>query len=323
MKTKGNTMKVNENISKIALKATCVMAFAISLSFINPVLCHGIEKKTIVVNRFDTSGYVYGVERVVPDMIISELVGTGLFTVLEKDKFDDIKREQADCLTGVYDKKKCPQVGKAFGADLQLNGVVSQVGIEQKDLNVGSFLKNSDYANIRRRVVTARVKIDVRIVDGTTRGIVLAASGMGAETDEDWNGTGNFDNILSHIEVGNSEWEQSFIGKAVRRAVQDIVRQIVMQLGAGGFSGREGLVTAVSGNYVYFNIGAAQGLEKGMKMTISKRKDVFNGRGTLVYRGKEAVAVIVITDVQESAAQGKIVERIEPVGEGYLIEIKE
>ena len=60
-----------------------------------------------------------------------------------------------------------------------------------------------------------------------------------------------------------------------------------------------------------------------MKMTISKRKDVFNGQGALVYRGKEAVAVIVITDVQESAAQGKIVERVEPINEGYLVEIKE
>lgn len=315
-------MKINTSIRKASVTIVGVMAIVSSWSVLFSTPCHAAEKKAIVVNEFDTSGYVYGIERVVPDMIISELVGTGLFTVLEKKNFDEIKREQADCLTGVYDKKKCPQIGKAFGAELQLNGVVSQVGIEQKDLNVGSFLKDGDFADLKHRTVTARVKIDVRIVDGTTRGIVLTVTGMGVERDEDWHGAGSFDDILSHIEVGNSKWEQSFLGKAVRRAVQDIVSQIVMQFGAGGLSGREGQVIAISGNYVYINIGAAQGVEKSAKMTVSKHKDVFNDQGALVYKGKESVAVIVITDVQESAAQGKIVERVELINKGYIVEIQ-
>jgi len=316
-------MKIYTNISKIMT----IIIWLVPIPFVFVMMfsthCHAVGKKTIVINDFDASGYVYGIERVVPDMVMSELVSTGLFTVVEKKKFDEIKREQADCLTGVYAKKNCPQVGKAFASEYQLNGVISEVGIEEKDVNVGSFLKNADFMDLKHRTVTARVKIDVRIVDGTTRGIILTASGTGVERDKDWHGAGYFDNAFSHIEVGNREWQQSFLGKAVRKSVQDIVQQIVMQLGAGGFSGHEGQVTAISGNYVYVNIGAAQGVEKGNKMTVSKRKDVFNNQGALVYKGKESVAVIVITDVQESAAQGKIIERLEPVYEGYLVEIKE
>ena len=318
------TMKMNKNIiiSPIATTVIGIMAVVLSCSMLFPTSCHAAGKKTIVVNDFATLRYAYGLENVISNMIISELTGSGIFTVLEKKNFDDIKREQADCLTGIYSKTNCPQVGKAHGAEIQLFGVLAEIGIEQKDMNVGSYLKNSNFTNLKRRVVTARVKIDIRIVDGTTRGILLATSGMGAETDKDWQGVGSFDNVFSHIEIGNREWEQSFVGKAVRRAVQDVVRQIVSQVGNGGASTREGFVTAVSGNYVYINLGAAHGLQKGMKVTISKSKDVFNSSGAIVFRGKEAVAVILISEVHNEASQGKIIERIDPVTEGYLAEIQ-
>ncbi len=319
--------KMKKTITRNNMQVWGIISLVFSFVLMNVVLnstsCKAAEKMTIVVNDFDASGYAYGIERVVPDMVVSELVSTRLFAVLEKKKFDEIKREQADCLTGVYDKKNCPQVGKALGAELQLNGVVTEVGVEQKDLNVGGLFPNSDFANVNHRTVTARVKIDVRIVDGTTRATILTASGIGIETDEDWSGKGNFNGLLSHIDIHDQEWQQSFIGKAVRKAIQDIVRQIVMKIGVAGLGGKEGAVTAVSGNYVYINMGASQGIDKGTKMVVSKKKDVYNTQGALVYKGKESVAVIEITDVQESAAQGKIIERIEAVKEGYIVEVKE
>jgi len=123
-----------------------------------PGLAHALPK--IAVVDFDTQQYsaqLAGAQ--LADYVTDELVNTGLFEVVEREKMGSVMREIGFGQSGMVDPGSASQMGKLLGARYVLTGRVISLGAEEK-----SF---SGYG-INTKNTVLSLSVSIRIVDTET-----------------------------------------------------------------------------------------------------------------------------------------------------------
>ena len=87
-----------------------------------------IEEMRIAVLDLNADGVSERTARIVSDMLRTEFVNTGKFTVIERSQMDVILREQGLQQTGCTDQECAVQIGKLMSARKMLIGSVSTLG---------------------------------------------------------------------------------------------------------------------------------------------------------------------------------------------------
>jgi curli biogenesis system outer membrane secretion channel CsgG len=181
------------------------------------------------------------------DILITELVKSGKFIVIERDKMDKIMEEQKLGQSGAIDPSTAAKVGKILGLNAIVTGSISQFGVKSE---------GKDFLVTQSKQQIVECTVDVRVVDAETGRVLLADSGKGVARKA--SGT-----VLG---MGNkSKYDETLEGEALRAAIVKFVDNIISQVNKKPWSCR---VAAVKDGKIYLNAGEEAGLEVGQKLKV-------------------------------------------------------
>lgn len=221
-------------------------------------------KMRIAVGAFagDTSGMA--------DELITELVKTGRFIVVERTHMDGMNQEQDLATRNLITKETASQTGQLLGAELVISGNVTITTEAERHLSfaaggINRFLDNSGVGLI---ATACKVTLEVRLIDPGTGQIVNSlhaqgkASAHGATVQVD----------KKQINAGGDQMPQTPVAEASRKAIQQAVAGILQKTQSSSGTGPAkvfGQVVDVIDGQVYINRGADSGLRAGDTLSVT------------------------------------------------------
>ncbi len=222
------------------------------------------------------------------DMLTTALVQSGSFSVMEREQLDHVLAEQNLGQSGKVTAQTAPQLGKLLGVAAIVYGTVSEFGYMESTTGGGIAGFGGGISR-----TTARVAIDVRMIDTTTGEILLAET-----ADADRTQTGlklrTEDFTFGH----DGKFDQTLVGKATREAIDALVESITETLEDVPWTGR--IVKADPGK-IYLNAGESTGVTAGMQFNVYRMGEALIDPVTGLDLGaeEEKIGVIKASDIKE------------------------
>lgn len=158
----------------------------------------------------------------VADIFVTELFRSEQFRITERAELDKVISEQNLSTSGRVDSATAAEVGRITGAELIVLGSLSEFGIA----SMGGGGKLLGVFGGSSETVTARVTVDIRIVDADTAEILA----IGSSTSEVTQSNVQFDlgNILQALRAGRSG--TTIVDIAVRNAIRGAINEAAASL---------------------------------------------------------------------------------------------
>ncbi|MDO8802999.1 MAG: CsgG/HfaB family protein [Elusimicrobiota bacterium] len=204
-------------------------------------------KRRIGVVEFENKS-AYGQGRLggaASDILVTELVKSGKFIVVERDRLSKIMEEQKFQSQGMTDPQTAAKIGQVMGLEAIVSGSVSQFGVKKE---------GSDYLLTQSKRQVADVTVDIRLIDVQSGQVILADSGKGMAKSTK----------ASFLGMGTKGgYDETLEGEALRAALVQFVANIASQLNKKPWSC---MVAAVASEQLYLNAGPDSGVMPGMKL---------------------------------------------------------
>ncbi|MGZ5453287.1 MAG: CsgG/HfaB family protein [Candidatus Aminicenantales bacterium] len=271
------------------------------------------DQKSLAVMKFTTTAgggtnFWYGASWDIGDgmaeMLVTALVETGKFKVLERQQIHDVLGEQDLGDSGRVDPATAAKIGKILGARYLIYGTVNEFEYSKAGggggVRIGGLRVGASEAK-------ARVGMDVRIVDAVSSEILFSTRSIA-----DANRTG-FKVGYSGADFGADlgTFQKTPLGEATRKAIQDAVAKMVSRFGteaapepAAAWTGT--LLVADDGSLV-IKAGAHEGLKTGDILTVFRPKTAKVGNEVLTV-GEDKIGKIRLTSVGDTASTAEVVE---------------
>jgi len=206
-------------------------------------------KRRVAVIDFENKT-AYGKHRLgtsASDILITELVKSGKFIMVERTKLNKILEEQNLQEQKIIDPDTVVKVGRVLGLNAIVTGSVSQFGVRKGGAN---------YLIVQSKEQVAEATVDVRLVDVETGQIFYADCGKGKAMIK----TGQF------LGLGTkSAYDETLEQEALRAAITKFTRNLMYQINQKPWSCR---VAEVEGDEVYLDAGRESGLRIGTKLAV-------------------------------------------------------
>jgi curli biogenesis system outer membrane secretion channel CsgG len=149
--------------------------------------------------------------RGISQMLITALVNSGRFTVVERNEqvLNSILKEQSLGLSGVIDPMTAAKVGKLLGAQAVVIGEISEFGIRK----TGAFVGLGG-----TKTITTRVVFDARMVDVENGKIIAGETGVGESST-------HTSGVALTFEFGTAGFDETTIGISTRKSVNQVVKK--------------------------------------------------------------------------------------------------
>ncbi len=216
------------------------------------------------------------------DMLITALVQAGRFTVVERERVSDLRREQEFQRGGMVDAATAVEVGKLLGAELVVHGVVTKA-TEQK---VDKFSYD---------LVRVEVAVDVRAVHTGSGQIVISRTADAAEeakiiTTADGrivSGPTDYDPLYAHATMAALDSVAALVANAAPLV---------------------GLVVAVDGGEVTTDLGERYGVAAGDQFVVFRRGEPLTHptTGERIGWRKTVLGRLEITATEEALSTGQL-----------------
>ncbi len=235
-----------------------------------------------------------GTGRGMADMLITELVKSGKFTVIERTQLEKILSEQKLGMSGAVTPQTAAKAGKLLGVDIAIIGAVTEFGHSQGGL--GGRLGG---IGVGMKTQKATVAVDVRLVN-TTTGEILVAENVRKQKSKrgvaisDWSRGVSFDN--------RNQFDQSLIGKTTREAIAEIVKLIDKTSRKIKWQGK---VVKATSSSVIINAGSEHGVKKGDKFIILRLGEELIDPDTGLSLGSTEEEIGMIEVVNPDLGKGK------------------
>ena len=259
------------------------------------------------------------------DLLVTDLVREGTYSVIERKQLDKILAEQNFSNSNRADPASAAMIAKILGVDAIIVGSITEFGNETKKTGLGGIGGNwhgMGLGNVGHSNSKANVAITARVINVDTAEIMGVADGKGQSSRASTNllgGGGNWSGFGGgSADFGNSNFQQTIIGEAVKKAVDDLSANLVAD--APKISTRtitvEGVVAAVEGNQVILNVGAKAGVKVGDQFNVERvTKEIKDPTtGAVIRRMATTVGVVKATDVDDTSAVCEVVS-----GSGFKI----
>jgi curli biogenesis system outer membrane secretion channel CsgG len=294
----------------------------------NPADPQQPRKKRIAVLDFDYATVQTGtsalfgtnvdVGKGITDLLITNLVKDGTYSVIERQAINKILAEQNFSNSDRANPASAAKIGKLLGVDAIIVGAITQFGNDDSHTNVGGGGGNWGGFGLGKVGVhksKAIVAINARLVDIDTGEILGVAEGKGESQREgaslsggggNWGGWGG-----GGVDFGNSNFQQTIIGEAVKSAVDKLTLDVIAD--NTKLQTRtivvDGLVAAVDSGLIVLNVGAKNGLKVGDQLSVERvtREVKDPATGAVIRRISTPVGVIQITNVDDISAEAKII----------------
>ena len=228
------------------------------------------------------------------DILTTELIKTGKFSVMERDKLASIMKEQDMGASGRFDPTTAARIGKIIGVEYIITGAVTEYGQSAgggggRGVHVG---KKGYHATV-----------DVRMVNATTGEIVFADTGSASKSSM---------NVRVFGIGGGERFNEKKATEVMRIAIKEVAAKITSAPLKSGdkksVAGGPVLIADVDGNTITLNKGSNAGLKAGQKVTIARKGKVIKDpqTGKILKIKYKQVGTIKLTEVEESYAEGTI-----------------
>ncbi|MBN1540946.1 hypothetical protein JW992_02290 [candidate division KSB1 bacterium] len=285
------------------------------------IMAHGVglvaaeksrTRRVAVFNFEDKSGHRYRwwtgqpVGEGMADMLVTALVKTGRYQVIERQELNRVMEEQKLGASGLVTQQTAAEIGKLLGVDLGIFGSVTEFGYSED--NLGGSIKKRGFG-VGVKTSAANVGIDVRLVNTTTGEILSAESvrkkeskkGLSLSTqDFDFNNKDKFD--------------ESLVGKATRDAIDQVVELVGQSMRALPWS-----ATIIKGDGpIYINAGSQSGVEVGEEFVVYRAGEELVDPDTGLSLGKTESKIGVIRVVNNQVSDGRASQCEAVQGAGFL-----
>lgn len=268
-------------------------------------------KKRIAVMSFEDktdAGYSWGGTKTagegMADMLVTDLVQSDRYIVLERSEINAVLDEQNLGTSGVVTAESAARVGEMLGAEIVVFGAITEFGYKER--STGGRTRR---LGLGVKSTTAVVATDVRMVNATTGEIVAAESvrkseskrGLSVDTDK--------------IDFGSqSEFDESLVGEATREAIGDIVKMI--NAGSANVKWSASVITT-QGSNVFINAGAAGGIENGQTFVVMREGQKLVDPDTGLELGSVEEQIGTIRVVDNTMGSGKAAKCEVVSGSGF------
>lgn len=293
------------------------LIIVIFLSFIMGVIAlpamAGVNLHLIAVLPFDdgsikrTWGEKFSLGKGVADELVTALLATNRFRLIERAEIDSVLEEQNLGKDGVIDPETAAKIGKILGVQYLVIGRITEFSTKGDD----DILANPNHHNpmgMRIARTTSRVAIDARLVDATTAEILTSVTGNGKKA------TVNLGLITKEggVLFGDKDFKKSDLGKALRQAVNSVARQLAVKAyDRMAPLTITGMIAYVRADKIIINVGKKHGVEPGMVFKVAHKLETIKDPVTGVEIGEatEPIAEISVIEVKEKSATCKIVTK--------------
>jgi curli biogenesis system outer membrane secretion channel CsgG len=247
------------------------------------------------------------------DLLVTDLVKDGTYSIIERKQLDKILAEQNFSNSNRADPTSAARIAKILGVDAIIVGSITEFGNETKKTGLGGVGGNwhgVGLGNIGHSNSKANVAVTARIINVDTAEIMGVADGKGQSSRAstsllggggNWGGFGG-----GSADFGSSNFQQTIIGEAVKKAVDDLSANLVSEAPKIGTRTItvEGVVAAVEGGQIILNVGGKAGIKVGDQFNVERvTKEIKDPTtGAVIRRLATTVGVVKATDVDDSSA---------------------
>jgi curli biogenesis system outer membrane secretion channel CsgG len=232
----------------------------------------------------------------VSDELVTALLNTDKFRLIEREQIDSVLREQKIGASGLVDAQSAAAIGKILGVQYLVIGRVTEFTNSSN-----TFSGGNNKAGLAVVSSTARVAIDARMVDTSSAEIIFSVTGVGEKTNTNL----GFVDSKGGLLLGSSEFKKTNLGRALR----DAITQVATKLGNKAYNGKfikmptiGGLVVLADPNRgIYINVGVGDGAKEGMVFIVHRVVDEIKDpqTGDVLDVVSEKIAEITVTEVKE------------------------
>lgn len=247
------------------------------------------------------------------DLLVTDLVKDGTYSVIERKQLDKILAEQNFSNSNRADATSAAKIAKILGVDAIIVGSITEFGNETKKTGLGGVGGNwhgVGLGNIGHSNSKANVAVTARIINVDTAEIMGVADGKGQSSRASTNllgGGGNWSGFGGgNVDFGSSNFQQTIIGEAVKQATDQLSANLVAE--SPKITTRtivvEGVVADVEGNQIILNVGAKAGIKVGDQFNVERvTKEIHDPTsGAVIRRLATTVGVVKATDVDDASA---------------------
>lgn len=202
----------------------------------------------------------------IPQRISDKLANDPNLIIIERARIDSILAEHNLQASGAVDSSTAVQLGKLIGADLLVVGTLNEFGFK----NQGGL----SIRGISLGMSNASVGISARLIDTQTGQILGSFSGSGQDS-----ATSISVSSFNNISFGTSEFDNSVLGKALSKAIDDLVPKFKPALANAQTRLQKpeavtGKVLAFSGDYIIVNLGANHGIKSSTRFEVYRLQTI-------------------------------------------------
>ncbi len=230
------------------------------------------------------------------DVFVTDLMETGKFSLIEREKVGAILAEQDFGTSGRVTAQTAAKIGKMLGVDLILTGSVSQFSVSSTGGGI---------SRLQVSVTTGKVVLQARLVNTTTGEIIIATEADNKKK-------------LVNARYKGINFKQKFdyglanevMHPAVKKMVAKIVDKTKGMAGTSGPSSHSGRVIKIEGAKIWINLGAGSGIKVGDEYGVFRKGEELIDPDTGLSLGaeEEKVGTIVVTEVKGKYSLGTIKE---------------
>lgn len=266
------------------------------------VLCAGPvrsqDRPRVAVLPFDnrTDWWAQDMGDVAADMLVTRLVSSGDFTVIERERLDAILEEQGFQLSGQVNPDDVVQIGRLAGVMYIVTGSVTRFSIDE----IGTRVLGRDVG-----YTEAQSAMNVRVISVETGEIVTAVEGEGSK---------RLVNVSGVISM--SAMDRGVAEDALSPASDNVAEEIVDQrsrLPVIEVAAPEAPAAAIVGSgadgAIYIDQGENFGVSVGQRYEVMRVIDeIVNAAGDVLDQITDRVGVIEVTRVLSQSAICSVVE---------------
>jgi curli biogenesis system outer membrane secretion channel CsgG len=234
----------------------------------SPLLAQGAKPRVAILEfKNKASHYTwswYEAGRQAQDMLVTELVKSGKYRVIEREQLQAIMQEKHLSLSGDIDPKTAIQFGKMLGVEYLIAGAVTELGVTDRNASVpGGFLRGLPSVSVRSQKMEAA--LDARAFSTSTGEIVWADTAKDETSDSSVYVAG----------AGGGANDRNKVDKLMRPVVQKLAASLAKASlsssglgGAGDASGVVGKIAKADGGTLYVNAGSEAGVKEGDEFAV-------------------------------------------------------
>jgi len=282
-----------------------------------PIQKYSGPKKRIAVLDFEVKVHdaQENVGQGLGEMLITSLLATGSFTVLERASIVDIANEQKMALDGLIKPGTEARVGELLGTQLLIKGVVTEFSETNQAKGIGVAVKG---AHVGKNVVEGHVAIDIRIFDANT-GVILESHRSEAKVSKS---STEFTLNTGGMAIGGAGFSKTPIGEASRKVIEDAVGFISSRMENTPWAGK---IALVKDNNIYINAGKDVGFKIGDFLEVYQKGEEIFDPDASVPLGYQAtnIGYAKISSVDDRFSTAQIITVSSGVKKGDIVKFLE